>query len=500
MNQGQRSELSLITIQGTIWTFMAKYVGKPVAFISTLLLVRLLSPEDFGIAAYSHAVISFLNPVSTFGLDLAIVFHREDDDTANTAFWMGLGFGLGLFALVWLFAPIASLLFPDPRAVDATRVLALAFPLSALGRVHASLLEKQLSFRKQTPPALMNAVGKGLVSVGLAALGLGVWALIWGEIAAIVIGVITYWIVLPWRPAFRFSRLQAWSIFTYGGPMVVANWFGSFMSNAHQFLIGHYLGTALLGVYNIAYRIPNLLVMDLSRVQNKVLFPLYVKYQDDIPSQRSALLQTLRQVALLVVPASLGLALIAEPFVVTFLSEEWNQTIPVMRAISVYALIYALERLANALLRAQGRLKIFMFLMTLQALLLLPALWWAVAVNGSIVTVGWVYAGVSLVSTLVIFAVVRRFLMISWREFILSIHPALSCGGVMSLAVLVALRITAAVHPVLQLSVATLVGLGTYALASWWWQREVVASVSSALATILRRVPRVFSALNHFNR
>jgi PST family polysaccharide transporter len=499
MNQGQSSELSLITIHGAIWNYIAKYVGKPAGFISTLLLVRLLSQEDFGIAAYSQAAIILLSPVSTLGLELAVVFHRDDDDTVNTAFWMGLAFGLVLFALIWLMAPMASVLFPDPRVVDVTRVLALTFPLDALGRVHASLITKRLSFSKQTPPTVVSAVGKALVSVVLAALGQGVWALVWGDIAATAMGVITYWIVFPWRPAFRFNRRQAGRLFTYGGPMVLANVFGNFMSNAHQFLMGYYFGAALLGVYNVAYRFPNLLVMDLSRVQNKVFFPLYVKFRDDISALGSAVLQTLRQVSLLVVPAGMGLALIAKPFVLTFLSNEWYEAIPVMQILSLYALIYSFERLGNALLRAQGRLKIFMLLMALQALLLLPALWWAVAVDGSVVAVGWAYAGVSLASGLMIMAVVRRSVMISWRELLVSIRPALVCGGLMSLAVLAAMQVPSEVHPALQLSVAVLVGVGAYALASWWLQREAVSSVYSALATILSRAPRVVSASNRFN-
>lgn len=499
MSQRQRSELPLITIYGTIWIYIAKYAGKPAGFISTLLLVRLLSQEDFGIAAYGQAIIILLSPVSTLGLELAMVYHQDNDATVNTAFWMGLGFGLVLFTLIWLFAPMVSVLFPDPRVADVTRVLALTFPLDALTRVQSSLMHKRLSFSKLTPPSVIYGLGKGVVSIGLAALGLGVWALVWGEVAATVIGAITYWIVFPWRPAFQFDYRQAWRIFGYGGPMVVANLLGNFMSNAHQFLVGHYFGAALLGVYNVAYRFPNFLVMDLSRMQNKVLFPLYVKFRDDIPSLGSAVLQTLQQVSLLVVPAGLGLALIAKPFVLIFFSNEWYETIPVIQVLSLYALIYSFERLGNALLRAQGRLKIFLLVMALQALLLLPALWWAVAINGSLVAVGWVYAGVSLVSSLMLLALVRRSVMIGWRELLASICPALVCGGLMSLAVLAAMWVTSAVHPVLQLSVAILVGLGAYALASWWLQRQTVASLYSALVTILGRVPRVFSVSNHFN-
>jgi PST family polysaccharide transporter len=225
-----------------------------------------------------------------------------------------------------------------------------------------------------------------------------------------------------------------------------------------------------------------------------------VKFRNDIAALGSAVLQTLRQVSLLVVPAGLGLVLIAKPFVLTFLSNEWHEAIPVMQVLSLYALIYSFERLGNALLRAQGRLKIFMLLMALQALLLLPALWWAVAVDGSVVTVGWVYAGVSLASGLMITAVVRRFLILGWRELLASIYPAFLSGGVMSLAVLVSLQMTLAVHPIVQLSAAILVGVGAYASASWWLQRETVSSMYSAVAAFLSRVLRGPSASNHFNR
>src|SRR3712207_1397977 len=126
-------KLAGVTIRGTMWVYLSTYSGKLLVFLSTVILARLLSKEDFGVAGYALVAISFLDVMSDMGIGPALIFHRADPEVSDTAFWLNLGFAAALFGATWLAAPLVGVLFNDQRAVDVTRVLGLTFPITALG-------------------------------------------------------------------------------------------------------------------------------------------------------------------------------------------------------------------------------------------------------------------------------------------------------------------------------------------------------------------------------
>ena len=147
-NDSQNAGLVKSTIHGTVWAYAATYSGKFLVFISTMILARLLTQEDFGLAGYALVVISFLEVFNDLGIGSAVIYHRDEPRVLNTAFWLNVATGIVLFGLTWLVAPFAGWFFQDERAVELTRVLGLTFPLTAVGNIHASLLRKNLSFQR----------------------------------------------------------------------------------------------------------------------------------------------------------------------------------------------------------------------------------------------------------------------------------------------------------------------------------------------------------------
>ena len=150
--------LTRATLRGTLWTYLSYYSGKLLVFISTVILARLLLKEDFGVAGYAVVVIGMLEVLSDMGVGPALIYHRDEPEAADTAFWLSLFLGTALFALTWLLAPFAGTFFNDERAIPVTRGLALTFPLSALSNVHRALLSKELTFGRKFAPSVMQMV------------------------------------------------------------------------------------------------------------------------------------------------------------------------------------------------------------------------------------------------------------------------------------------------------------------------------------------------------
>lgn len=484
--EGKRSLLRT-TLFGTLWTYASYYSGKVLVFISTVILARLLLKEDFGIAGYALVVIGFLEMLSDLGIGPALIYHREDPEAADTAFWLGLGVSSVLFAATWLVAPLAGEFFNDPRAVNVTRALALTFPISAFGNIHDMLLQKGMAFGRKFVPDLAKSGGKGVVSIALAALGFGAWSLIIGQLAGRLFGVLAYWRTLEWRPRARFNLTLARSLLSYGNRIVAVNLLGMILLNADYLFIGRFLGAAALGVYTLAFRVPELLIMQFCHVIATVIFPLYSKIKEDAEALSRGFLMTTRYVTMVTIPIGVGLALVAGPFVLTLFGERWAEAIPVTRAIAIYTLMLSLAYNAGDVYKAQGRPGILTILNFLRALVLLPALWWAVTGPGTIEAVAWTQALVAFVAGLVNLWVAGRLLHTPARQIWRALQPALLGSTLMAPLVWLSLQALAGQAEWLRLLVGVLVGVLSYGGTLWLLQRAVLEETVRTLRGALGR-------------
>jgi PST family polysaccharide transporter len=468
-----------------MWTYLAYYSGKILVFASTLILARLLSKADFGVAAFALTVISFLEVASDLGIGPALIYHRDEPGAADTAFWMGLSLSLVMATITWMIAPLASSFFDDPRALPVVRALAFSFPLGTLGSIHDMLLRKELSFQRKFLPDISRSIGKGLGSIILAMLGFGVWSLIIGQLAGTALATIVLWITHPWRPSFRFGGNISRALLKYGVNIVAVDSLGIILSNTDYLLVGHYLGAVSLGIYQLAFRIPDLLIMQFCALISKVIFPLYSKLREEDPAALTrGFLTTTRYVALVTVPLSLGMLLVAKPLILVTFSDKWIEAVPVLQAISVYSLMLSLAYNAGDAYKAQGRPEILTRISLARAMVLIPGLYWAASQAQSIEMVGWVHAAVAFVFGLVTLVVASQLLHAPLRQLAAALRPAVLAGVIMSLVVLAVMNLLQNAIPFVQLVSVVFAGAITFTATLWLIERsamlEAVAIVRNA--------------------
>jgi PST family polysaccharide transporter len=479
--------LAVAAVRGTLWTYASTFSGKLLVLISTVILARLLLKEDFGVAGYALVIIGILDVLSDLGVGAALIYYKDDPEATDTAFWLGLGIALALFASVWVAAPLAGAFFDDERVVAATRVLALTFPLTALSNIHNTLLQKRLQFRRKFVPDLAQAVAKGVISIALALLGLGAWSLILGQVGGTALAVVAYWWAVGWRPSLHFSTRLAPRLLRYGSNIVATNGLGMLLLNADYLFVGRYLGAAALGAYMLAFRIPELLISRLCGMLGRVMFPVYARIRDEDGALANGFLLTLRYLTMITVPLALGLALVAEPLVLAVFGARWSDAIPVMQAIALYTLLRSLAFNIGDVYKAQGRPGILTRLALLRAAVLLPGLWWAASGRGSIVAVAWVQVVVALGSTVLSLVIAARLLALPFGDILAALRPSLAGGALMATGVLLALRAIPDAPAGAQLVTATSAGVLVYALALWSLHRDDVTLARSTLQTALSR-------------
>lgn len=472
-------------IHGAFWAYAANYSGKALVFVSTVILARLLTQEDFGVAGYALVFIGFVEIFQGLGIGEALIYHHSDPQRTDTGFWLGLAVGVTLFAAAWLLAPLAGWYFQDPRAVPVTQLLALSFPITGLEVVHRALLQKQLAFRRIFAADLGKALSKGVTAISLALLGFGWWSLIWGQLAGAAVSVIALWIVVRWRPSFRFAPGKVRSLVTYGGSIVTVRTLGILLLNVDYLLIGRFLGAAALGVYTIAFRIPELLIKQFSGVVARVVFPAYAQMREDTAALQRGFLQTMRYVAIVTVPLGLGMALVADPFVRVVFSDKWIEAVPVLATIALYTMLRSLTFNAGDVYKAQGRPELLTKLSLVQLVVLLPALSWAVTGPQSLLVVGLVQTAVALFGALLNMVVAGRMLSLSAAQMLRALQPAAVGGFFLVLAVLVVMQLTAGMLPLLRLVTAVAAGALAYGGALWLLQRQVVLRTGHTLRAAL---------------
>jgi len=370
---------------------------------------------------------------------------------------------------------------------NVTRVLAFTFPIRALSSTHDSVLRKQLSFGRTVIPDFLKALMKGLLSIALAVYGFGAWSLIWGQIGGSLALTIALWIITPWRPALIFNAKTAQALLRYGLTFIGTDFLAVLLNNLDYLLVGRYLGAAALGIYTLAYRLPDLLIMKFARTISSVIFPIYSQSRD-IPGKMSrGLFLVTRYVALVVVPLGLGLALLSRPFTLTFFTAKWIEAIPVIQVIAIYAMFLAFAHNTNSTFKAEGRLKLLTGLGIIRLMILLPALWWAVTVEASLVAVGLAQASVALLSASLMLIVAARLVKLPLKDLMSAIFPAILAGGVMvSIVILVMIKIQM-IQPWLQLTIGVLSGGLTYFLTLWLFHRDVLIFTRDKLRPALGR-------------
>jgi O-antigen/teichoic acid export membrane protein len=486
-NVSDSPSYSKATVKGTLWLYAAYYGGKAVVFLSTVVLARILTKDDFGVVGFVVTIISFLDIVKDLGIGSAVIYHRYDASTSSTAFWTGLVISLALAVLVWLSAPLVGEFFGDPRTVWVTRMLAFNFPLSALGNIQESLLVKELAFGKKFIPDIAKAMTKGVLSIGLAVAGFGPISLIVGHLGGTLISSLVVWKISPWKPSFDISIERSKDLLRFGLALVGVNAIGVFVLNVDYLIIGRYLGAESLGVYTLAFRIPELVILQLCAIVAQVVFPVFAKMNDDLPSLVRGYLKTTRYVALITVPLGLGIALTSKPFTLAFFSEKWLDAIPVMQAIAIYSMLLSLGFNAGDVYKAIGKPSVLIYISLVKTLVLVPGLLWAVLVPADTVSVAYVQIAVAAIGTILNLVVANRMLSVSMLDLWKPYLPAFVAGAVMCAVVWPISLLVYGINPWFQLIILPVVGGLAYAGCLFLIQRSLFMETSELMRGVFTR-------------
>jgi PST family polysaccharide transporter len=262
---------------------------------------------------------------------------------------------------------------------------------------------------------------------------------------------------------------------------------GILLLNVDYLIIGRYLGPAALGIYTLAFRIPELLIKQFHGVIQRVLFPVLSKIRDDHRAFRYAFLTSIQYITTLTVPLGLGTALVSRPFILTFFTEKWAEAIPIMSAIALYTLLRSLFYSAGMVYKSMGRPEILTYLNLTNVVIIVATLWWTIIRYGTLEAVAWTQVIVALVVGIIRLHVLLRFLNISYVRIFRAFQPGLVGGFIMSVTVWGTMQLIVTLPPLPQLVIAVSIGVISYGLAMVWFERDLINKARTTLQTVLVR-------------
>lgn len=349
------------TVKGVVWSTLERFSVAGVNFIFGLVLARLLMPSDYGAIAMLAIFMAIAQTFIDSGFSNALIRKPERSETDNaTAFYFNIGIGLVAYFLLYLAAPYIAKFYNTPILTPLTRIMGLNLLLNSLCVVQQALLTARIDFKTQAKISLSAAIISGLVGIGFAYVGYGVWALAIQSVLASVIRTILLWILAKWRPKAKFSKQSFRSLFGYGSKLLASGLLDTIYNNLYTIVIGKRFAAATLGVYSRADQWANFLAINITGILQRVTFPVLSTIQREDERLRINYRKFLRISAFAVFPLMVGLAAVADPLTRFILTDKWAESIPLLRILCFALMLYPIHAINLNLLQVKGRSDLFL--------------------------------------------------------------------------------------------------------------------------------------------
>jgi O-antigen/teichoic acid export membrane protein len=373
--------------QGLAWKMATQVVGQGSRTIVAIVLARLLTPKEFGLAGMALVFTGIVGIFTDLALGIALIQRKTITEAdRSTVFWTTMAAGLLCTAGGIAAAPLVGDFFSNDEVIPLFAVTSLGFVFSAFSVTQVALLTREMDFRSLELREMIATVASAVIALVLAVMGFGAWAIVIQSVAAIAIGSTLVWVLSSWRPTRAYSGESLRTLGSFGSKTLVARILGYLNLNVDNLLIGRYIGSRALGVYTIAY---NVMFLPLSRITapiQQVLFAAFVRLQDEPRRLGDAWLRGNRLVSAIAVPAFAGIAVVAPDFVPVVLGPQWHEVIPVLQLLSLAGIAQSYQTLNWAVLQARGKVGLVLWFMWFSC---------AVTVGGFVIGLQWGVVGVA---------------------------------------------------------------------------------------------------------
>lgn len=327
-----QNEVASAAWRGMIWRFLERCSSQVVSLIVSIILARLLLPEQYGIIAMTMIFIALSEVLVTSGLGSALIQKSQYDEIEfSTMFWASIFFSLILYTILFFMAPYISILMHTPVLTIVLRVLGLRLPISAMNSIQQAYVSQQMIFKKFFFSTLSGTISSGVIGLTMAYSGFGVWALVGQNLSMTIINTIALHFLIPWRPSFIFNHKAFSNLYGFSWRIMASSFIGAFFEQLRGFLIGRYYTPADLAFANRGEQFPMVIAGNISTTVQSVLFPAFSHLKNDPVLVRKAVQNALVLGSFIVTGLMAILAGTADTLVTVILTDKWIDSVPYLQ-------------------------------------------------------------------------------------------------------------------------------------------------------------------------
>lgn len=427
-------DLKKKTLTGLAYKFGEQAGTQGVNFLVSVLLARLLLPEQFGAISLCLVFFTILDVFVTYGFGNSLVVNKDSDDLDfSTCFYFGLCLSFVVYLVVFVSAKPISLFFKEETLTPVIQVMSLRIPIAAINTCQHAYVSKHMVFRKLFFSSCIGITISGAISVAMAYMGFGIWALVAQYLGTVTIDTICLFILLPWRPKLLFSFERLKKIYDYGWKILIVGLVDTGYNQLRNFIIAKKYTTTDLAYYGRGSQFPSLGMNMIEPTINGVIFPALSKCNDDPGRMKSLTKRVIQTSSYIVFPIMIGLLATAKPLVICLLTEKWVGCIIYLQIGCLTFLFRPVQVINNCVISASGRsgllLKLDIIKKSIGVLLLI------VSIPYGVVAIAWSMMVTNLLATVINVFPNRKILGYGYREQFMDLWNNLLLASIMGVCV-----------------------------------------------------------------
>ena len=343
------------------WRFAERSGAQLVTFIVSIILARLLSPDEYGTIALVTVFTTILQVFVDSGFGVALIQKKDADDLDfSTVFYFNLAICIVLYVGMFFAAPAIASFYEKPELTSVIRALSFTLVISGIKNVQQAFVSRNLIFRKFFFATFTGTVLAAIIGVTMVYMGYGIWALVVQQLTNAAVGTIILWIAVKWRPKLAFSWKSLTGLFAYGWKLLVSSLLVAIYNNIRQLVIGKMYTTEDLAFYNKGNLYPAAIVSNISTSIDSVLLPTMAAAQDDTERLKAMTKRAIGISSYIMWPAMIGFCVCAEPLVRLLLTDKWLPCVPFLQIFCINYALFPIQTANLNAIKALGRSDIFL--------------------------------------------------------------------------------------------------------------------------------------------
>lgn len=370
-------------ISNLIWRFAERCGAQLVTFIISIVLARILAPEDYGQIALITVFTTIMQVFVDSGLGTALIQKKDADDLDfSSVFYFNFAVCLILYAVMFVASPFIAGFYNNSSLTPIIRVISLTIIISGVKGIQQSYVSRNMLFKRFFYATLGGTIFSAFFGIGLAYAGFGVWAIVAQQLSNTTIDTLILWLTVKWRPKKMFSWERLKGLLSFGWKMLVSALLDTIYTNIRSLIIGKMYSSADLAYYNQGDKFPNVIASNINTSIDSVLLPTMASAQDEPARVKSMTRRAIKTSTYIMAPLMMGLAFCAEPIVRLVLTDKWLPCVPFLRIFCITYMFYPIHTANLNAIKAMGRSDLFLKLEIAKKIvgmvLLLSTMWFGV--------------------------------------------------------------------------------------------------------------------------